>query len=104
MGEGSCSSVIAQGGSSSSSSCSPSKSVIVRAGPSVSWLLGINNGNGYFGIYTGYWNKMKYIGIDTENSKRIGKTNVNKLGLILRNYGNIYSEIDAGILTGNLNY
>lgn len=36
VGEGSCSSVIAQGGSSSSSSCSPSKSVIVRAGPSVS--------------------------------------------------------------------
>lgn len=35
VGEGSCSSVIAQGGSSSSSSCSPSKSVIVRAGPSV---------------------------------------------------------------------
>lgn len=39
VGEGSCSSVIAQGGSSSSSSCSPSKSVIVRAGPSVSLYI-----------------------------------------------------------------
>lgn len=35
-GDASCSSVIAQGGSSTSSTGSPSKSVIVRAGPSVS--------------------------------------------------------------------